>query len=181
MKTCKKCKEQRSVSEYYNDKSKPDGLNIYCIPCIKLRNADRREYNNEQSKKWRSENPDRKREIGREWYHRNKDKSLEYKKEYRARNLDRHANNENRRRARKKDNLAIPYLLQDVLDKYGIVCYLCSEQIDMQAPRKVGKIGWERGLHVDHVVSISNGGSDTIDNVRPTHALCNLKKSRGSR
>jgi len=29
---------------------------------------------------------------------------------------------------------------------------------------------------VDHIVPISKGGNDTIENVRPSHGLCNLRK-----
>jgi 5-methylcytosine-specific restriction endonuclease McrA len=46
----------------------------------------------------------------------------------------------------------------------------------MKASRKVGSKNWEKSLHIDHLIPISKGGSDTLENVRPTHALCNLKK-----
>jgi len=47
----------------------------------------------------------------------------------------------------------------------------------MEAPRTCGVEGWERGLHLDHVIDIQFGGADAIDNVKPAHALCNLKKN----
>ena len=64
------------------------------------------------------------------------------------------------------------------MELYGTNCYLCNDPINLQAARRVGKAdGWEQGLHIDHVIPISKGGSDTLDNVRPTHALCNLSKN----
>lgn len=51
----------------------------------------------------------------------------------------------------------------------------CRECLD--APRKVGVNNWELGFHVDHLVPLSKGGSDTLENVRPTHAVCNLRKN----
>lgn len=66
--------------------------------------------------------------------------------------------------------------LIELIETYGITCYLCHEPIDLTATRQVGKPGWERGLHRDHVIPRSKGGPDTIENVRPTHARCNLEK-----
>jgi 5-methylcytosine-specific restriction endonuclease McrA len=63
-----------------------------------------------------------------------------------------------------------------VLETYGATCYLCEQPIDLNAPRQVGRPGWELGLHIDHVVPISRGGSDTLENVKPTHAYCNQTK-----
>lgn len=70
-----------------------------------------------------------------------------------------------------------PYKKSDVTDKYGTNCNQCGEPIDMDAPRKVGIEGWEKGLHIDHVIPLSKGGDDTIENVRPTHGYCNIVKS----
>jgi 5-methylcytosine-specific restriction endonuclease McrA len=68
------------------------------------------------------------------------------------------------------------YTDQDVLDLYGSVCHICNEDIDLNAPRKCGDAGWEKGLHIDHVYPISRGGSDTLENVRPSHGRCNVIK-----
>jgi hypothetical protein len=68
------------------------------------------------------------------------------------------------------------YSLKDILDKYGEICHICNKKIDLSLPRKCGQIGWEYSLHLDHVIPLSLGGDDTINNVKPSHALCNLKK-----
>jgi 5-methylcytosine-specific restriction endonuclease McrA len=69
------------------------------------------------------------------------------------------------------------YTKFDVLDNYGTDCYLCKKPIDLDAPRRAGMPGWEKGLQIDHVYPIMRGGSDTLDNVRPTHGLCNNRKN----
>lgn len=63
-----------------------------------------------------------------------------------------------------------------VLELYGTKCHICGEEVDLQAPRQCGKTGWEKGLHIDHVIPLSKGGSDTIENVRPSHGQCNIIK-----
>ena len=77
---------------------------------------------------------------------------------------------------RRRNVEAAAYLLQDVFDRWGTDCHICNEPVDLTAPRQCGVPGWERGLHLDHVVPLSKGGPDTLDNVKPTHARCNLDK-----
>lgn len=69
------------------------------------------------------------------------------------------------------------YTTEMILERWGTVCYLCNEEVDLEAPRYPGQEGWERGLHLDHVIPISKRGCDIIDNVKPTHGFCNLSKS----
>jgi 5-methylcytosine-specific restriction endonuclease McrA len=110
----------------------------------------------------------------------------EFKEKIKAYQANYHKNNphksrENRRR-RRVSLLGLPtekYTEQEVLELYGCSCHICGEEIDLEAPRMQGKEGWEKGLHMDHLIPISKGGSDMLDNVRPAHAYCNL--SKGSR
>ena len=80
------------------------------------------------------------------------------------------------KRAREYGAKHIPYELNEVLNTYGTNCHICQEPIDMNAPRRVGLDGWEQGLHLDHLIPLSKGGEDTIENIRPTHGQCNLIK-----
>jgi 5-methylcytosine-specific restriction endonuclease McrA len=81
-----------------------------------------------------------------------------------------------RRHFRRNNTNPGNYSDQDVLELYGLECYICKTPIDLNAPRQVGKIGWEKGLHIDHVYPLSKGGLDTLENVRPTHGRCNIIK-----
>lgn len=69
-----------------------------------------------------------------------------------------------------------PYHRMQVIVRYGATCHLCLEPIDINISRKIGQEGWEKSLHIDHVIPLSKGGDDTIENVRPSHALCNMRK-----
>lgn len=69
-----------------------------------------------------------------------------------------------------------PYTLKQVINIYGTNCHICLDLIDMDAPRRVGWGGWEKGLHIDHVIPLSKGGDDTLENVRPSHGQCNIMK-----
>lgn len=62
-------------------------------------------------------------------------------------------------------------LANQVIGRYGTVCWLCGQPIDMQASRRA-----PLGLSIDHVIPRSKGGSDDIDNLRPAHLQCNCKR-----
>ena len=83
-----------------------------------------------------------------------------------------------RRRARELFAPSEPYTAELILELYGTDCHICKEPIDLTAPRLVGQTGWQRSLHLDHVLALANGGSDLIENIRPSHALCNVKKHK---
>lgn len=83
---------------------------------------------------------------------------------------------QNLRRARQQTDEYELVTTEMVLGEWGSVCYICQEEVDLDAPRTPGKPGWQRGLHIDHVVPLSKGGLHTLSNLRPTHGLCNLKK-----
>jgi 5-methylcytosine-specific restriction endonuclease McrA len=124
-------------------------------------------------------------------YAENKEALLAYQKGYRKRNAAKFRAKQKKywakhpekalafnrkRRARVNKVEHIPYTKEEVLEKYGSDCHICGIPIDLNAPRKAGKKGWEHGLHLDHLIPISKGGPDTIDNVRPAHGVCNLSK-----
>ena len=81
-----------------------------------------------------------------------------------------------RRRAQKRNNGYEIYTTQQVLELYGTDCHLCGFEIDINTSRKIGSQGWKRSLQVDHIIPISKGGPDTLENVRPSHAVCNMEK-----
>jgi len=81
------------------------------------------------------------------------------------------------RRAAKAGVESEPYNARTIVKLYGSICHICKEQIDLKAARQVGRKGWERGLHLDHVIPISKGGADLIPNIRPSHGLCNIRKN----
>ncbi len=116
-------------------------------------------------------------EYTKNFYHKNKEKIKEKRKKDPARKANK-LRQKSRRRARLRGNKVEPYTFEQVLETYGTICYLCSKEIDMNAPRNCTGDNWEIGLHIDHVIDIQYGGPDCLENVRPTHAICNLTKTR---
>jgi 5-methylcytosine-specific restriction endonuclease McrA len=57
-------------------------------------------------------------------------------------------------------------------ERDNFVCHICSGLVDMSVSR-VSRFG----ATVDHVVPISKGGLDSLENVRLAHWICNIRKS----
>jgi 5-methylcytosine-specific restriction endonuclease McrA len=94
----------------------------------------------------------------------------------RARHLEVVRERERAKNRRRRAGISSPYNELQVIATYGPRCYICGLDIDFMAPRKCGVKGWENGLHIDHVIPLSKDGEDSLENVRPTHAICNLNK-----
>ena len=115
-----------------------------------------------RNRKWRKENPEAWKASQDKW---------------RKENPEKIASKNRRQRAVKLGVISEPYTTEQVLNVYGSVCHICNEEINLEAPRSArGGENWEKGLQIDHVIPLSKGGVDTIENVKPSHGKCNLIK-----
>jgi hypothetical protein len=72
-------------------------------------------------------------------------------------------NRENQRRRRRVDGKPIDYAA--ILAEHGMFCHICSLVIVD-----------ESDLHFDHAIPLALGGPHSAENIRPAHAICNLRK-----
>ena len=168
MKTCKLCKNDFPANNEYFYKSVSKGkvyFDSYCKKCKTTKKVEWQRNNkdkvNASAATYRTKNRDIMNKKMNDYYYQNKEKYMGY---------------DRKRRALKASNGFDKYEEAEVLDMYGTNCYLCDMPVDLNAPRKVGVAGWKSGLHIEHFVAIANGGSDTLENVRPSHGWCNLSK-----
>ena len=184
-KLCNECNQEKSLEDFSPLIKGKFGRRSKCKKCMAEIAAKNRKKNPSAHKaaikKYRLSHPEVIARRDRRYYLKNKDRLLAKNKKWKQNNPEQNAElnrrKEHRRRARKLENGIGLYTEKQVLELYGKLCHICESKINLSAPRRVGTKGWEKGLHIDHIVPISKGGSDTLDNVRPAHALCNLKKS----
>lgn len=175
---------EKPLDGFYKHKQTKDGLETTCKDCKKLAADKWSKENKEQrlinARAYTERHPGRRKETLAKYYQANKRELNKRVKASRSRNPGLYAElgrtHANRRRARKLENGFEPYTESQVLELYGTCCHLCGNEIDLNAPRQVGAEGWELGLHIDHLVPISKGGADSLDNVKPSHGKCNLDK-----
>ena len=155
---CQPCRDARNAyrSAYY--KKHPEKKRAMDIRYLERHPGQRNKYD----QKYRDNNRDKTRKATSKWLKENPEKAREAAR---------------KRRATKLQNGYEPYTEDQVLDLYGTNCHLCNQPIDLTAPRRIGKEeGWQLALHIDHVIPIIAGGPDTLENVRPSHAICNMQK-----
>ena len=133
----------------------------------------------EQRKKYMAEHPKANALRQHKYRAAHPDTILSYRLEYvdrpASKNLERARTA--RRRAKVRGNaVGAPFTSDDVLALYGTDCHLCLEPINLSAPRRPPAEGWQRGLNIDHVQPLAQGGEHSLENCRPSHAKCNLQK-----
>jgi 5-methylcytosine-specific restriction endonuclease McrA len=181
MKNCYKCKETKSINDFGSDKSRFDGKNPMCKPCVKLfhaewrlKNKDKRklivdkyrlanrEKCNEATKKSQAKHPN----TQKNWVANNIEKVRETKKRWSVHNVDQNkeikANNKAKRRGAKGNFTALQ--IHDLLIKQKYKCVSCKCDIS-------------KGFHRDHIYPISSGGNNDITNIQLLCATCNTRKS----
>jgi 5-methylcytosine-specific restriction endonuclease McrA len=66
----------------------------------------------------------------------------------------------------------------DMFERWGYLCHICEIEVDITIPQRDEKGNYNlQALHRDHVVAVTRGGGHTLENVRPAHAGCNIRKS----
>lgn len=141
-------------------------------------------------KAWWAKNKDKKKAYGkvyyektktvrnqqsRDYYHANKDEQRARMKLYvqknRAKLLPMWQRNYLKRRAKLANVLSERYEKLDVYKRDNGLCYICSQVIDVL-------LEWPhpKSFSIDHIIPLSKGGDNTLNNVASTHLRCNLSK-----
>jgi 5-methylcytosine-specific restriction endonuclease McrA len=182
LKTCAVCRAELSRSEFHKDKTKKDGLVSTCKPCAKARATE-----------WYLANPERAKEARRGWDSRNRDHLNALRKQQRKDNPERFRakrerldkgrqaenvkrwveNNRDRRRMhalahqnKRRHAPGTGFTADDVLrllHEQNFECVACRASV-------------QEKRHVDHIVPLSRGGRNDLDNIQILCPPCNLCK-----
>lgn len=140
----------------------------------KLRYKAHREEYIEHAKKRYALDPEGKKEYQRKYYQTNKEKVSISNKKWQLKNIDKvrqiHADVMNRRRARLRTSKREKYNREFIFDRFGGYCIVCDEAIN-----KTIRFPSLESFTIHHIVPISRGGPDIMDNVAPAHFRCNMK------
>lgn len=132
----------------------------------------------ENQRRWRKRNPDKVKAIWEKHYKKNREAineknqrwwadNPEYMQEWKNKNRERVNENHARRKAIIRNATVEKVDYEVILQEYNSICYICGENIARD------------DLHFDHVIPLARGGEHSADNIRPTHAACNMwKKAR---
>lgn len=130
------------------------------------RNYDRNaEQKRERAKRYRKANIERLREYYKRWAQENAERLAEYKKRW-AKESERPETRRNidvarRARERNAEGTFTFEEWQELCERYLWKCICCHKELP---------------LTVDHVIPLSKGGSNYIDNIQPLCRSCNSRK-----
>ena len=177
----KRCGTSAGYSAHRKRKEKAckECLAIHAIKKKEWRKAHPEYDSKAYYKKYYEKNKDYVLQKHKEYYVENRDNALANKQRYHKEKPEVARQSGRRRRAKKLTLGTDNHTEQQVLELYGTNCHLCGEPINMKVSGKPGSNPeWQMGLHIDHLIPLIKGGPDTLKNVRPSHAVCNLRKNR---
>ncbi len=136
-----------------------------CVTCVY---EDRKLYPNKKKasdKRYVERNATKVRKIKNDWNKLHRPLMTLIHKKWKVANPDKYRAHKNKRRLREMGSLVEIVEYDKVWKAHSGTCYLCKTVI-------------EKGTeHYDHVIPLSRGGTHSYKNIKPTHALCNLRKN----
>jgi hypothetical protein len=180
MKRCtnKKCLQWKPESEFHKNKRTKDGLACWCKSCLNKSaygwikdNLDKfNKQRSEWTKKDRTRNPERYRTKNRKYYASDLEKSRKSRRirhqKWKDANPEKVAQNSRNRRAL-ENNAVGKFTVEQwtaLKKKYSFMCLRCGQREP------------EIKLTPDHVLPLSRGGSNEIENIQPLCLMCNVSK-----
>jgi len=152
---------EKSLDEFAISKEKKDGR---CSLCKACKNADFQR-TKEQTKE--------KRDAYAVYYHQthyeeNREKENARCRKWHRNNPEWAIENVAKRRARLLNAAIIEKIDYNFInERDNFTCHICGKSIDEK-----------QGIHYDHVIPLVRGGCHTHNNIKMSHATCNLRKGK---
>lgn len=184
-KRCPQCKEIKMFSEFYKNKSRKDGLSVYCKSCIKINSHNyhkthkdlckerlnkwrnqNREYVRERDKNYRQEHLEQEKAKDKKYRDSHKEKIAEKGRKYRETHKDYFYNKARERKnnqLKRSDGTITLDTELKILEAQNYLCDYCGDDISKKK-------------HLDHILPLDKGGLHTITNIHFTCSSCNLSK-----
>lgn len=182
VKTCTKCGESKSLTEFHRRTNRKSGYSSACKTCClaqkkahydkhrsKFVERNRAQYqaNRERrlayQKAYNEANVEQRRAYGRARYVEKWSTDPAFRERYYAATI--------RRKQLLGSSSQEPYRRDDIFERDGWTCGICATLIDRQ-------VKWPDcgSASIDHIVPLSLGGDDIPSNVQAAHLGCNLSK-----
>ena len=122
-----------------------------------------------RSKKYYEENKEKSRNYQAKHYEENKDSYRENSKKWNKKNPDKVKASKKEYRAKKFQAPSEPWTPNEIAAAGTGKCPYCGRQIGIIYDSSI--------MHIDHVIPLSRGGTNLIENLEPVCVRCNLSKS----
>jgi 5-methylcytosine-specific restriction endonuclease McrA len=193
-KTCSVCKKELFINAFPKSSTGKYRVHSWCKNCHREYGIINKEKRHENTKRYRENNVDKIKELRKIEYINQRDKNLKYAKEYRnknkgkvlsrtkkwiSNNMDRYKELCTKWRKENKERVIELSQRRRARLKGGGGSYTAKEWIDLCNKfqnRCLCCGNSDLKLTVDHIVPISKGGANYIENIQPLCKSCNSKK-----
>lgn len=206
IKQCSKCREFKDLADFSNDKNRSDGKCLNCRLCESERNKKRYlndiEHNRKLKKEQALKHRERNHRIHREWYLKNTELRNKQVKEYRLKNPEWYKEyikqwdkenpekvkvRQSKFRQTEKGKLCTKHSsgIRGARRRGAEGSYTASEWEKLKKDHNYtclhcGRKEPEIKLTRDHIIPISKGGNNYLENMQPLCGSCNSKKGNKS-
>lgn len=185
-KTCTKCGEWKLYEEFHKNKRTKDGF----VPRCKLCKAEyasqwyqqNKERQRELNRRWIAANTERWRQYRQSWYFENKEHMREVNQRWRDKNVEQWRSfgkrwrDDNLQKARELERLKAHKRRALKRQSSGSFTREGWEALCLRYGGKCLCCGSSEALTIDHVVPLSKGGTNDIQNIQPLCNSCNIRK-----
>ncbi len=166
-KACRKCGAWQQINNFDKNPTTRDRRVGTCKSCLRAYRAGRVEIAREQTRQWRKVNGKysaaQRNEWDKKWREKNRERVRENVRRYHKQHPEVSAATSRRYNARKAGASGSYTTAEwnNLCARHGFRCLRCDAQAK---------------LTVDHIVPLSKGGKNTIDNLQPLCGPCNSWK-----
>jgi 5-methylcytosine-specific restriction endonuclease McrA len=145
-KVCTSCNKELPVSDFPQRGDRPGKHHAKCNSCYRL---------------WTLS-------ANSEWSKTHPEKILEIKRAYRKRSPEVYLQAGRKRRAEKQGSYSEPFTRDAIIERDHALCYFCQSSVDLAFvyPDPNAAV-------IHHIIPLSQGGPDVLDNVALAHNSCN--------
>lgn len=193
-KKCTSCHQLKSFENFHKSKTGKYGISSTCKLCVSEIYKNNRDEHKKRTYQWRKDNPDGFRAITKRAYRKHREKKLAYAKQYRETHRDSirekarqvwKARPEKMKKAirswkvknKEKVNIWNEERRFRLLGNGGKFVLAEWENLCKRYGNKCLCCGKKTKLTIDHIVPLTMGGTNNIDNIQPLCQSCNSRKN----